>query len=177
MSITENHFRKVLGHFPTGVTVVTAPHGHGKDIGITISSFTSVSLTPPQILFCLSKLSKTFQIFKEAAYFAVNILSAHQHYISEGFAKHVPINWEELKTHRHKESGCLLLSDALAYIICEKGNIYDGGDHEIILGKVIDAVVISSELPLVRQRGHYLTTQPIQLEVVSELNHRKTSSF
>src|ERR1700722_10733868 len=138
MSITEDQFRKTLGLFPTGVTVVTAPQGKGKDIGITISSFTSVSLSPPQILFCLAKRSKTVEVFKETAYFAVNILSASQSRLSDGFAKHVPLEWETLNPHRHSATGCLLLSDALGHVICEKGAIYEGGDHNIILGKVID---------------------------------------
>ena len=162
MNITEEHFRKTLGLFPTGVTVVTARQEKGKDIGITISSFTSLSLNPPQILFCLSKHSKTMPAFKTLQYFAVNILNENQSHLSDGFAKHVPLEWE---THRHLRTGCLLISDALGYVICEKGAMYDGGDHFIILGKVIDLVATDHNLPLVRQRGQYLTTQPIFIDL------------
>lgn len=161
MSITEDHFRKTLGLFPTGVTVVTAPQEQGNDIGITISSFTSVSLSPPQILFCLSKSSRTISLFKTSHYFAVNILSAHQSHLSDGFAKHVPLLWKTVKTERHLETGCLLISDALGHVICEKSAVYEGGDHEIILGRVIDLISKPHDFPLVRQRGQYLTTQPI----------------
>ena len=115
-------------------------------------------------MFCLSKHSKTIPIFKASRYFAVNILNATQSHISDGFAKHVPIDWETLTTHRHAKTGCLLLSEALGHVICEKGAVYEGGDHEIILGKVIDAVAAPHDLPLVRQRGHYLTTQPVYIE-------------
>jgi 3-hydroxy-9,10-secoandrosta-1,3,5(10)-triene-9,17-dione monooxygenase reductase component len=165
MNITEEHFRKTLGLFPTGVTVVTAPQEKGKDIGITISSFTSLSLNPPQVLFCLSKHSKTMAAFKTLQYFAVNILNVNQSHLSDGFAKHVPPEWETVKTHRHPQTGCLLISDALGYVICEKGAMYDGGDHFIILGRVIDLVASPSDLPLVRQRGQYLTTQPIFMDL------------
>ncbi|MBY0500409.1 MAG: flavin reductase family protein [Alphaproteobacteria bacterium] len=158
MSIKEDQFRKTLGLFPTGVTVVTVPYGQEGDIGITISSFTSVSLHPAQILFCLAKRSKTIPAFKASRYFAVNILKASQTHISEGFAKHIPIGWEKTKVHRHAETGCLLFSEALGHVICEKSAMYDGGDHEIILGKVIDLSSNPNELPLIRHRGQYLTT-------------------
>ena len=161
MSISEEHFRKTLGLFPTGVTVVTAHQEQGNDIGITISSFTSVSLNPPQILFCLAKCSKTIPVFKTARYFTVNILNANQSHLSDDFAKHVPVAWETVKTQRHLETGCLLISDALGHVICEKSAVYEGGDHEIILGRVIDLLTKPHDFPLVRQRGQYLTTQPL----------------
>src|ERR1700722_17446716 len=127
MSITEDQFRKTLGLFPTGVTVVTTPQGQ-EDVGITISSFTSVSLDPPQILFCLSKYSKTAPVFKECTYFSINILCANQAYISDIFAKHIPWTREALKGFRHEKTGCLLFAGALGHIICERGSIYEGGD-------------------------------------------------
>lgn len=164
MNITEEHFRKTLGLFPTGVTVVTARNGQGKDIGITISSFTSVSLNPPQILFCLSKHSKTMPAFETLQYFAVNILNINQSHLSDGFAKHVPLEWEAVNTHRHLATGCLLITNALGYVVCEKGNMYEGGDHYIILGRVIDLFATPHDLPLVRQRGQYQSTQPIIIE-------------
>lgn len=177
MSITEDQFRKTLGLFPTGITVVTAPQEQGKDIGITISSFTSVSLSPPQVLFCLSKYSKTIPVFKNSSYFAVNILSARQSHLSAEFAKHEPIEWKTIKTHRHFATSCLLLVDALGHVICEKSAVYEGGDHEIILGKVIDVMTNPHDVPLVRQRGQYLTTQPIDTGASCELSYRKTGSF
>jgi flavin reductase (DIM6/NTAB) family NADH-FMN oxidoreductase RutF len=177
MSITEDQFRKTLGLFPTGVTVVTVVDGEGKDVGITISSFTSLSLNPPQILFCLSKHSKTMPAFKAATHFAVNILTANQPHVSDGFARHITLEWEDLKTHRHEASGCLLISEALGQIVCEKVTFYEGGDHEIIVGRVIDAKVSPDHFPLVRQRGQYLTTQTISHERILDLHQGKTRSF
>lgn len=174
MQITEDQFRKTLGLFPTGVTVVTAPHKEGKDIGITVSSFTSVSLNPPQILFCLAKRSKTIPVFKDSPHFAVNILSAHQSHLSDGFARHVALEWEKIKTHRHPQTGCLLISEALGHVVCEKAAIYEGGDHDIILGRVIDLTASSSNPPLVHHRGEYLTSQPIPSMNASHLIHGKS---
>lgn len=161
MNITEDQFRKALGLFPTGVTVVTVPAHLGENIGITVSSFTSVSLQPPQILFCLSKHSKMQPVFAESPYFAVNILKATQSHLSEGFARHRSLYKETVETHPHPETECLLLSDALGHVICEKGAVYDGGDHEIIIGQVIDIMVNHHELPLVRHKGQYATTHSI----------------
>ncbi len=161
MNITEEQFRKALGLFPTGVTVVTVPAHFGKTVGITVSSFTSVSLNPPQVLFCLSKHSKTQPLFEASPYFAVNILKANQSSLSDGFAQRLPLNWDSFQTHYHHTTECLLISEALGHVICEKAAVYDGGDHDIILGKVIDVIVNPNDLPLVRQRGQYLTIQPI----------------
>lgn len=160
MNINEDQFRKTLGLFPTGVTVVTTPHGY-DDIALTISSFTSVSLNPFQILFCLSKQSRKASAFIESIHFAVNILNAQQAHISDEFAKRLPETNSHLKTFRDSETGCLLFSEALGHVICEKGAIYDGGDHHIILGRVIALRANFEELPLVRQRGRYMTTQDL----------------
>lgn len=167
MSITEDQFRKTLGLFPTGVTVVTSLQGQ-EDIGITISSLTSVSLNPPQILFCLSKYSKTAPVFKECSYFSVNILNANQAYLADSFAKHIP-HGRKLNAFRHEKTGCLLFSEALGHIICERGHVFDGGDHHIILGHVIALGANANDLPLVRQKGQYLTIQPIPEEPLQKV--------
>lgn len=168
MSITENQFRKTLGLFPTGITVVTTPHGEGEDVALTISSLTSVSLDPPQILFCLSKQSRAAPVFLASSHFAINILNANQAHLADAFAKHLPRKGEALKVFRHTETGCLLFSDALGHVICEKGPVYEGGDHHIILGHVIALGATFNDLPLVRQRGQYLTTQPLPIEPLQQ---------
>jgi len=158
MTVSDDLFRKTLGLFPTGVTVVTASHAD-QDIGITISSFASVSLHPPQVLFCLSSHSKAMRIFERTSHFAINILTQRQSSLADSFAHRAPLQWEEIKTHRHPETGCFLLSEALGHILCEKVTLYEGGDHKIILGHVIDLHHASDDLPLIRQRGQYLTTK------------------
>lgn len=163
MSITEDQFRKTLGLFPTGVAIATSPYGKG-DVSLTISSLTSVSLSPPQILFCLSKHSKSAPVFVSCTHFAINLLTEHQAYISDSFARHTPPK-KPIEVCRHDETGCLLIADALGHIICERAAVYEGGDHHIILGRVIALGANSTELPLVRHRGQYLTTQPIEKEM------------
>ena len=158
MNITDDQFRKTLGLFPTGVTVVTACSESKGHIGITISSFTSVSLMPPQILFCLSRKSRTHPIFKDSPYFVVNILNKDQVHLSEGFANHTALKLEEIVTSHHEKSGCLLIGEAMGHIVCEKSVVYDGGDHDIIVGKVIDLTASPDHFPLIRQRGKYHTT-------------------
>lgn len=167
MKLSEAKFRKILGLFPTGVVVVTGSYGK-EDFGITISSFTSLSLKPPQILFCLSKDSQTMPVFERIPYFVVNILSSDQVYLSNVFARRHPLDWDKIKTHRHVETGCILLSGALGHIICEKRALYEGGDHKIILGKVVDLQKSCETPPLIRHRGEYLTTQPLSSPPVEE---------
>ena len=168
MSITEDQFRKTLGLFPTGVTVVTSPLGQ-EDVAVTISSFTSVSLIPFQILFCLSQQSKAASVLMECSYFAVNILSAHQAHIADGFAKRLPQTGKSLKVFRDSKTGCLLFSDALGHVVCERGAIYDGGDHHIILGRVIALGANFKDLPLVRQGGQYLTIHSLTAEPLQKV--------
>lgn len=160
MNITEDQFRKTLGILPTGVTVVTTSSDSGGDVGVTISSFTSLSLNPPQVLFCLMKQSRVWTVFNEAPSFAVNILSERQSQVADLFAKRDPIDWKNINIVRHSSSGCILLTDALGHVICEKGQVYDGNDHYIVIGKVVDLISNPHSSPLIRQRGEYLTTRP-----------------
>jgi flavin reductase (DIM6/NTAB) family NADH-FMN oxidoreductase RutF len=108
-------------------------------------------------------------VFKEAPYFSVNVLSANQSHIADSFAKHTSRKNEMLKVYRHERTGCLLLSDALGHVVCERGAIYEGGDHHIILGTVIAVGAHSHALPLVRQKGQYLTTQSLSIEPLQQV--------
>lgn len=101
-------------------------------------------------------------VFQSSAHFAINLLSKEQAHLSDGFAQHIPMEWEKVSTYRHAATDCLLLSDTLGYVICEKEIIYEGGDHAIIIGKVIDLGISSPAAPLVRQKGQYLTTHPLE---------------
>lgn len=161
MSVTEHQFRKTMSLFPTGVTVVTAPLKGEQDVGITISSLTSVSLKPPQILFCLSNYSRAVPVFQKTSHFAINILNSGQAPLADAFARHTPQKGEVLKTFRDEETGCLLFADAMGHLVCEKGEIFESGDHYIIIGHVIAVGANFDDFPLVRQRSQYLTTQPL----------------
>ena len=161
MSITEDQFRKTLGLFPTGVTVVTTRGEDHQPMGITISSLTSVSLEPPQVLFCLARKSRMHPIFKAAEYFVINLLNSKQAHLSEGFANRQDLNLDVEKISVHEKSGCLLITEALGHIVCEISAVYDGGDHDIILGRVIDVMAAPEHFPLIRHRGKYHTIQQL----------------
>lgn len=135
MSIDPQEFRRVLGHFPTGVTVVTAPGDDGPT-GMAIGSFASVSLEPPLVMFCPAKDSSSWERMKPAGRFCVNVLGAHQAEVCGVFAskaddKFAGIEWTTEVT------GAPVLPGALAWIDCEPYAVYDGGDHDIVVGRVV----------------------------------------
>lgn len=129
-------FRRALGNFATGVTIVTAKSPAGLTAGVTASSFNSVSLTPPLILWSCLKDSASCAVFESATHFAVNILASDQMDMSNQFAsrqddKFAGIEWEE------GVAGAPLLSNCAGRLQCETYNKIDGGDHWIFIGKVI----------------------------------------
>ena len=167
MDTNEKNFRETMAMFPTGVTVVTARTPEGIDFGLTISSFTSLSLSPPQILFCLSQSSHTLPFFDTGFSFAVNILSADQaslcHHFSKAYASGVPTDWDSVSPTRHASSGCRLLAGALAYVICQVETSHASGDHQIIVGTVRDLIKQESVLtPLIRHNRQYCHLTPMK---------------
>jgi len=153
--MSPDQFRHAMRLFPTGVTVITVP----SQKGVTISSLTSVSLTPPQILFCLREHASLCPLFQTTDFFAVNFLSADQLSLANTFTTPALVDWTTLDFHPHAPTGCPLLANTLGYLICERGPIYEGGDHKIILGTVTEAQETSRSLPLVRYKGNYHTTK------------------
>lgn len=146
--------RKVLGKFATGVTIVSTMAGDEKPHGLTINSFTSVSLEPPLVLICISKGAGTLNHFLGNEHFGINILDAKQAEISRTFATHnidrfANIAWQT------GEFGVPLIDCALAYIECKKFATHEAGDHHIIIGKVEKASFDDSKAPLLYYSGHY----------------------
>lgn len=141
-SFTDREFRDAMGLFATGVVVVTGAGAKdsGDDnngyLGATISSFSSVSLTPPLILFSIGRHSKAFAAWQAIDAFAVNVLGESQSAISTRFARALTNKWEGVTT-RPGFAGVPLLQDALAWIECRSYAKYDGGDHLIIVGHVL----------------------------------------
>ena len=162
-SFSDRDFRDALGLFATGVVVVTSAGSMGCAggdqngcLGATISSFSSVSLDPPLILFSIGRHSKAFAAWQSIDTFAVNILSEHQSAISTRFARALPNKWDGVSAHRGR-GGIPLLADALAWIECRSHAKYDGGDHLIIVGQVLSltARVEAGARPLVFFGGKY----------------------
>jgi 3-hydroxy-9,10-secoandrosta-1,3,5(10)-triene-9,17-dione monooxygenase reductase component len=146
-------FRQVLGHFPTGVVVVTAT-GEDGPVGMAIGSFASLSLEPAQVLFCPAKSSSSWPKIRAAGRFCVNILAEDQEDVSRVFASKTPDKFAEIGWRR-SGNGSPLIEGVLAFIDCEIGDILDGGDHEIVVGKVQDLEVKHEGGPLIFFRGGY----------------------
>jgi 3-hydroxy-9,10-secoandrosta-1,3,5(10)-triene-9,17-dione monooxygenase reductase component len=146
-------FRQVLGHFPTGVTVITANPSSGP-VGMAVGSFTSLSLDPPQVLFCAGDTSTTWPQIRDHGSFTVNILAEDQEDVSRVFASKGADKFAEIGWH-HAHSGNPLLDGALAWIDCRIATIVDSGDHSIVIGEVEDLKVAHEGRPLVFFRGGY----------------------
>jgi len=152
-------FRQVLGHFATGVTVITAEAADGP-VGLAVGSFTSVSLDPPLVAFCPAKSSSSWPRIRESGAFCVNVLSEDQEVLCRTFASKAPdkfrgIGWEPTG------SGSPRLADALAWIDCTIEVVHDAGDHEICVGRVKELDVEDEAAgPLVFYRGGYGRFEP-----------------
>ena len=148
-------FRQSLGEFATGVAVITA-QGSGEElIGMTMSSFNSVAIDPPLVLFSVDRRANSLPAMLEAKGFAVNVLAREQEQISNRFARALSDKWAEVKrTVGHAQAP--LITGALAHFECEPYANYDGGDHVIFVVRVLrHAVRAGNPAPLVFFRGRY----------------------
>ena len=154
MGIDPLEFRKALGHFATGVTVVTTSLGDA-DHGLTVNAFSSLSLDPPLVLVCIDKKAESYEILKKSRIFAVNILSVKQEDQSVNFSKHElkDIRFHKLKVKRGA-TGAPIIEDAIAYLDCKVVEIYDGGDHDIFVGAVQKLAFHEAD-PLLFYTGRY----------------------
>lgn len=150
----QKDFRKALGQFPTGVTIVTTLSDTGEPIGMTASSFNSVSMNPPLILWSIDHRAHSLEIFENCEYFAVNILGEQQQDLSNLFASTGADKFKE--TEFSKGAGqSPLLPNCVAQLECKTWNTYDGGDHTIIIGEVLDYRHDDSQNALVFYQGDY----------------------
>lgn len=148
-------FRKVLGHFPTGVTVVAAVH-EGRPAGLAVGSFFSVSLEPPLVGFCVGKSSSSWAVVRQAGHFVVNVLSDAQVPISGQFASKAPDKFEGLDWTPAVSNGGPRLAGCIAHIDCEIHAVHDGGDHDIVIGRVLALdVADGDDGPLLFFTGRY----------------------
>jgi len=155
-SIDEARFRQVLGHFPTGVTVVAAHPQDQPPVGLAVGSFFSVSLEPPLVGFCPGKSSSSWPRIETAGSFCVNVLADDQEDVARVFAgkaedKFQGIGWKA------GSSGSPILNDVLAWIDCTIADIHEAGDHYIVTGLVHELKVERERHPLVFFRGGYGT--------------------
>ena len=146
--------RDALGCFATGVTVVTCVAEDGRPAGLTVNSFTSVSLNPPLLLVCLAKQAASAEPLTQADRFAINVLQTGQQPASIRFATRDEDRFGATPWSRG-ESGAPILEESLGVFECERYAVYDGGDHHILVGQVVKASFDASLDPLLYFRGRY----------------------
>ena len=155
MTLDSTDFRKIMGDFATGVTVVTTLGGEGNPYGVTVNSFTSVSLEPMLVLVCLDNHLKGLPLFLKQKVFAINILSQKQQHISEYFATSVPDRSKYLEL-RGEVTGAPIIKGCLGHLECSLSTCYPGGGHQILIGKVLGGKLSSeTHRPLLYFGGGY----------------------
>ena len=157
-------FRLALSHFATGITIVTARDHGRRPHGITVNSFTSVSLDPPLVLYCLGKSAFHFDVFAKAEAFAVNVLSADGQALSDRFAREAQDNFDGLAV-TELASGSPVLANCLAVLDCEREAVHEAGDHLIVVGRVTAFEVpggpeVDETQPLLYYRSGYRRLMP-----------------
>jgi flavin reductase (DIM6/NTAB) family NADH-FMN oxidoreductase RutF len=153
MVISADEFRQALGHFATGVTIVTTSDGDGRPTGLTASAFTSVSLDPPLVLVCVDHKSQSYPALRERGRFAINILHRGQQAVARRFASTRLDKFDEVP-FRMSAMNLPLIDDALAQLECITVHTHVEGDHTIFVGRVERTHVGAGE-PLVYYRGQY----------------------
>ena len=146
-------FRQVLGHFCTGVTVITTVDEDGP-AGFTCQSFTALSLEPPLVLFCPSRESATWPRIARAGHFCANVLTAGQQELATVFGtsgadKFAGVSWSP------SPSGAPILAGALTWVGCTVEAVHEAGDHHVVLGRVTGLGACDRERPLLFYRGRY----------------------
>src|SRR5215469_13257359 len=153
MPIEKNELRRVMGHFATGVTVITSFRSSGELHGLTANAFTSVSLIPPLLLVCVDKKAESYPCFEESRVFTVNILASDQEDLSRRFAVSGGQKFEGV-AYRIGANGAPILNGSLGYIECKVAAVHDAGDHTIYLGEIEQAETREAK-PLLFFRGGY----------------------
>lgn len=150
----QQSFRHALGHFPTGVAVVTAATPDGDPAAMTVSSFNSVSLDPPLVLFSVGRMASSLLPLMAAEHFGISILRGDQREVSARFSGSRGEKWNGLSPTLGR-TGCPLIRPSLATFECSMYATYEGGDHLIIVGKVEQFEIAEDGEPLVFFRGGY----------------------
>lgn len=156
MNVDQHQFRRVMGHFATGVTILTTALGEELH-GMTANALCSVSLDPLLVLVCINQQARTHAVLSESGVFALNVLAEEQEHVSRLLADDAVDAAHSLTglSHRRGVTGTPILTDCLAYVECRVVAAYPGGDHTIFVGAVEDAGVLREGRPLIFFRGAY----------------------
>jgi flavin reductase (DIM6/NTAB) family NADH-FMN oxidoreductase RutF len=153
MAIGPDEFRAVLGRFASGVTILTARDTEGRDHGMTVNAFCSVSLVPPLVLACIDRTADMYNVLPKASHFGISILTEGQEALSRRFAE-LPSGRFDGIGYTRSESGVVLLDEALAHLDCRRVDRHDAGDHAIYVGEV-EWASCRQDRPLLYYRGGY----------------------
>lgn len=154
VEIDPAHFRSVLGHYPTGVCVITGCNANGVASGLVVGSFTSVSLEPPLVAFFPDRTSTSWPQMRACGHFCVNVLGEDQQDLCRQFASKGGNKFEGI-SHRFSERGLPILDAVVAYIECAIENETDIGDHTIVIGRVQKLQIERPVRPLLFFKGGY----------------------
>jgi flavin reductase (DIM6/NTAB) family NADH-FMN oxidoreductase RutF len=161
--LTKEHFRRVMGQFATGVTVVTTRLGDDVH-GLTANAICSVSLEPLLVLVCVDRSADSHDLLEKSGIFAVNILSHKQEDLSRLFAgpTEEKVGRLEAMGYRTAATGAPIIEGCLAYLDCRIVAAYPGGDHTIFIGQVEEAEISEDGPPLIFFRGRYATVREVE---------------
>lgn len=153
--IDDSEFRRVMGHFPTGVTIVTSRHDDGSPCGLTVNAFSSLSLDPPLVLICVERAADSFECIERSGVFAVNILEEGRgEALSRRFSTWGVDDKFRGVAYRTERTGSPVLEVALAWVDCRVTQKVMAGDHAVFIGEVLDGDAHEGS-PLVYYRGGY----------------------
>ena len=151
----DDELKKCFSKFTTGVAIASASGG-GKNIGLTINSFSSVSLDPALLSFCIGSKSANLEYFLENDYFSINILSAKQQKLAQEFAKaDNEAKWGVEKCS-FSANNAIIFENSLSYFECKKYQVLEAGDHHIIIGKITDFANLNDEKALIYHNSKYM---------------------
>ena len=153
MAIDPQELRRVMGHFASGVTVITTKDKDGAPNGLTANAFMSLSLSPPLVLISVDKGAQCYACFEPQNGFTVNLLSEDQEEISRRFATKGIIKFAGLQW-REGMNGAAILDGVLGFVECKVTQCHDGGDHTIVVGEIIN-VSATGDRPLLFFKGKY----------------------
>jgi len=157
--VSQENFRRVMGHFATGVTVVASRKPDGEPVGLTVSAFTSVSLEPPLILICLHRDAGAHDSLLQAGHFGVSLLTADHEELALKFSRADPDDRFRDLTVVDGPLGSPLIQGALAWLECRVSQAHTGGDHSIIVAEVVECEAGDGD-PLLFFRGSLMGPNP-----------------
>ena len=149
-AIDQALYRQVMGHFPTGVVVIASP----GPVGTAIGSFASLSLDPPLVTFSITKTSSSWPKIRETGVFCASVLAEDQEHVSRAFAQSGADKFAGLG-YKPMATGSPRIDDCVAWTDCDITGVYDGGDHDIVVGTIRDMAVEREAKPLIFFRGGY----------------------